>query len=199
MTLIPLGDPNQLTARLEIPEDMIERFEAGDRRHKLGWSTIHALAYRRDRFPGATLTTQYRSHMKIGSWLSGFYDFEVEQQGPRSPDYLSRVVIGVKEDSEPWAHMESQVEMQTARVALITCAHEGLRRDRSIYATDDVNRVEIWKTIEILMQVVREWKASRQTGKKTVLITTPYRDQKERVQEAVDRCADLWRHWVDAT
>jgi hypothetical protein len=111
MTLIPLGDSNQLTARLEIPEDMIERFEAGGRRHKLGWSTIHALAYRRDRFPGATLTTQYRSHVKIGSWLSGFYDFEVEQQGPRSPDYLSQVVIGVKEDSESWEHMESQVEM----------------------------------------------------------------------------------------
>jgi superfamily I DNA and/or RNA helicase len=84
-------------------------------------------------------------------------------------------------------------------VALITCAHEGLHRDRSIYATDDVNCAETWRTIEILMQVVREWKASRHNEKESVIIITPYRDQKERLQEAVDRCANLWRHWVDVT
>ena len=181
--LVAIGDKNQLPGYTEFAEEQRERYEPGARRHKLNWSLLHSCPYENQAFHGVTLIAQYRSHEKIGRWLSGFYEFQLEHRASNSSDYLSRleVVDGTK--------------MDDSRVAMVSCVHEDTTTDgERIRDSARVSDTEVWMVMRIVLKIVRECRRIGRTGL-SVLIVTPYHEQLQ-ILEAAVRGA-IRRQWED--
>ena len=186
-TLILFGDPLQMKGFSNLPEKNRETFSNDFRRHRLLDSVLHSFSTGREEFPGLKLQCQYRCHPAIGNMAQGFYQFEIHNCARESADYLAdmSLPILVPKSSEG----RSYRKMGRDRMIFLS-AHHASRLSVN-YARYNV--LEVWLVVEIVLRIVREVR----DRPITLFVITPYHEQRQRIQDTLDRITGLIPGTID--